>query len=166
MHADAMHSTPADLQRSLACLSHTSRFQILLRLLTRPWFVSELAQDVKLSQSCTTRHLQAMSRVGLVRSVRAGRRVFFEAERGAPVLAAFEACLGAEHTGPLSAGLTTDRSPAPPPRSRPAAAPKPRSRSAIAPRDGGAEAAEGAPEAPAAAGTRRGNGDDMEDFLL
>ncbi len=95
MHERAMQSDPAELQRSLACLAHASRFQILLRLLARPWFVSELAHEVKLSQSCTTRHLQAMGRVGLVRSVRSGRRVFFEAERGAPVLAAFEACLGA-----------------------------------------------------------------------
>ena len=37
--------------------------------------MSELAARVGLSQSCTTRHLQALERVGIVRSERAGKRV-------------------------------------------------------------------------------------------
>ena len=162
-----MHSPTSELQRSLACLSHSSRFQILLRLLTRPWFVSELAQEVRLSQSCTTRHLQAMSRVGLVRSVRAERRVFFEAERDAPVLAAFEACLGATHTGPLSAGLTTDRPATAAPRPRPSPARNDRSRSTIPPRGTGAiEAPDRVEAPPTTVPGRRGSVDDLEDFLL
>jgi DNA-binding transcriptional ArsR family regulator len=39
--------------------------------------VGELAVAVGLSQSCTTRHLQALERVGLVKGHREGRRVRF-----------------------------------------------------------------------------------------
>ena len=88
MHGRAMKAELTDLQRALACLAHASRFRILIELMERPRFVSELAVAVRLSQSCTTRHLQAMSRVGLVRGARAGRRVVFEVERSTPVLAA------------------------------------------------------------------------------
>ena len=39
--------------------------------------VSQLARAVRLSQSCTTRHLQALERAGLVKGVRDGKRVVF-----------------------------------------------------------------------------------------
>ena len=46
--------------------------------------VSQLAGAVRLSQSCTTRHLQALQRAGLVKRVRDGKRVLFRpAPRGA-----------------------------------------------------------------------------------
>lgn len=39
--------------------------------------VSQLAKAVRLSQSCTTRHLQSLERAGLVKGVRDGKRVVF-----------------------------------------------------------------------------------------
>jgi DNA-binding transcriptional ArsR family regulator len=48
--------------------------------------VGELAEAVGLSQSCTTRHLQALERVGLVKGHREGRRVRFRLRAEAPGL--------------------------------------------------------------------------------
>lgn len=165
------------LRRALACLSHASRFRILLQLLERPCFVSELARAVKLSQSCTTRHLQAMSRVGLVCGNRSGRRVFFEVQAGAPVLAAFTGCL--PPLAQTGAGLTTDRAAS----AGPGAAGGSRTRIATArARDRGRDTRHSAPrlrEARGALLTGTGsdrpapepeaiprNGHDLEDFLL
>jgi DNA-binding transcriptional ArsR family regulator len=61
----------------LACLGHTSRFEMVRQLLETERCVSELAVVVGLSQSCTTRHLQALQRHGLVCGARAGKRVMF-----------------------------------------------------------------------------------------
>jgi len=65
------------LQRRLACLGDPSRFRILATLLQSRPCVSELAQTVRLSQSCTTRHLQALSAAGVVRPEREGKRVVY-----------------------------------------------------------------------------------------
>ncbi len=61
----------------MACLGETSRFRLARALMGGERCVSELAVEVGLSQSCTTRHLQALSREGLVRRRRDGRRVLF-----------------------------------------------------------------------------------------
>jgi len=66
------------LHRALAVLAPPKRFQLLLLLLSGPdRSVSQLARAVRLSQSCTTRHLQALARVGLVKGTRDGKRVVF-----------------------------------------------------------------------------------------
>ena len=65
-------------QRRLASLAVPSRFAIARCLLDGPRCVTELARAVGLSQSCTTRHLQALTSVGLVSRARAGKRVNFE----------------------------------------------------------------------------------------
>jgi DNA-binding transcriptional ArsR family regulator len=66
------------LHRALAVLAPPKRFQLMLLLLTGPdRSVSQLARAVRLSQSCTTRHLQALARVGLVKGTRDGKRVVF-----------------------------------------------------------------------------------------
>jgi DNA-binding transcriptional ArsR family regulator len=65
------------LQRRLACLGDPSRFRILATLLQSRPCVSELAQTVRLSQSCTTRHLQALTAAGVVRPEREGKRVVY-----------------------------------------------------------------------------------------
>jgi DNA-binding Lrp family transcriptional regulator len=55
----------------LACLGDSSRFRLVLSILEHERCVSELAGDVGLSQSCTTRHLQYLEREGIVVGVRA-----------------------------------------------------------------------------------------------
>lgn len=61
----------------MACLADQSRFRIVLALAGAEQCVSALAREVGLSQSCTTRHLQALSRRGLVRGSRRGKQVIF-----------------------------------------------------------------------------------------
>ena len=69
----------------MACLGEVSRFGLVERLANGPRCVSDLAREVRLSQSCTTRHLQRLARSGIVRGRRDGKRVLFElcAERPA-----------------------------------------------------------------------------------
>jgi len=104
------------LQRLMLALGEPSRFRIVQVLGVRTHHVSELAGLVELSQSCTTRHLQALRRLGLVRTHREGKRVIAELT---PESAEAEALLEWLH----GAGLEARPSSAPPRRSarRPAA---------------------------------------------
>lgn len=91
MHRRAMKDS--DLQETrtrpvLACLGVTSRFRLVRALAEADRCVGELAEAVGLSQSCTTRHLQALERVGLVKGRREGRRVRFRLRAEAPGLGA------------------------------------------------------------------------------
>ena len=61
----------------MSCLGDPSRFQLVRRLLGGERCVSDLARQVGLSQSCTTRHLQALQREQIVRGERSGKRVLF-----------------------------------------------------------------------------------------
>ena len=70
-----MNESAHRLQRLLLVVGHRSRFRIVLELLLRPWHVGELATEIGLSQSCTTRHLQALARARVVRTHRSGKRV-------------------------------------------------------------------------------------------
>ena len=70
-----MNADHLDVQRVLAALGNSSRFRLAVELASGRKYVGELAIAVGLSQSCTTRHIQAMERVGIVRSERAGKRV-------------------------------------------------------------------------------------------
>ena len=70
----------------LACLGVSSRFRLVRALAVADRCVGELAEEVGLSQSCTTRHLQALERVGLVKGHREGRRVRFRLRADAPGL--------------------------------------------------------------------------------
>jgi len=72
-----MSESLSDAQQFLACISDPSRFRLLARLAAGERCVTDLALDVGLSQSCTTRHLQALQRQGAVRGVRQGKRVVF-----------------------------------------------------------------------------------------
>jgi DNA-binding transcriptional ArsR family regulator len=65
------------VRRLMSCLGDPSRFRLVRTLLERERCVTELAAAVGLSQSCTTRHLQALQREGLVRGKRDGKRVMF-----------------------------------------------------------------------------------------
>ena len=71
---------------ALACLGVASRFRLVRALAAAERCVGELAEVVGLSQSCTTRHLQALERVGLVKGHREGRRVRFRLRAETPGL--------------------------------------------------------------------------------
>jgi DNA-binding transcriptional ArsR family regulator len=64
-------------QDAIACLAVPSRFRLVRAIAEADRCVGELALRVGLSQSCTTRHLQALARAGLVESRRDGRQVRF-----------------------------------------------------------------------------------------
>jgi DNA-binding transcriptional ArsR family regulator len=75
-----------DVRPVLACLGVASRFRLVRELAGADRCVGELAAAVGLSQSCTTRHLQALERLGLVKGRREGRRVRFRLTVDAPGL--------------------------------------------------------------------------------
>ena len=72
----------------LACLGDRSRFRVVASLLDGEACVTELAARVGLSQSCTTRHLQALAREGVVLRTRQGKRVVFRVRDDDPRVAA------------------------------------------------------------------------------
>jgi DNA-binding transcriptional ArsR family regulator len=76
-----MNESTAPTRHLLACLGDASRFRLVLRLVEATRCASDLALDVGLSQSCTTRHLQAMERAGIVSGTRYGKRVLFRLRR-------------------------------------------------------------------------------------
>lgn len=65
------------IQQILSCLGEPSRFRMLRALKGGDLCVGDIAQRVGLSQSCATRHLQALQRAGLVVGLRSGKRVVF-----------------------------------------------------------------------------------------
>jgi DNA-binding transcriptional ArsR family regulator len=83
MHGHAMKIS-ASIQQRLACLGDASRYRLVMALASGPRCVSDLADDVGLSQSCTTRHLQALQAMGLVRRMRDGKRVMVQLNRDEP----------------------------------------------------------------------------------
>jgi ArsR family transcriptional regulator len=72
----------------LACLGDRSRFELVRRIATRAECVSELASQVGLSQSCTTRHLQVLVRRGVVQGQRRGKKVVFQLRDDRPEISA------------------------------------------------------------------------------
>ena len=73
-----MHQKASKLHDALAVLAPPRRFQLMLLMLAGvDRSVSQLAESVGLSQSCTSRHLQALERAGLLKRVRDGKRVVF-----------------------------------------------------------------------------------------
>jgi len=108
MHAHAMISHPSGLHGALAVLAPPRRFQLLVLMLDGvDRSVSQLADAVGLSQSCTTRHLQALARAGLVKGTRDGKRVVFRVaprdEAAREVLASVSRALGRD-AGQFSPG--------------------------------------------------------------
>jgi len=83
MHGHAMN-IGSSTQRRLACLGDASRYRLVMALATGARCVTDLAAAVGLSQSCTTRHLQALQAVGLVERVRDGKRVMIRLKRDEP----------------------------------------------------------------------------------
>ena len=74
-------------RRIFACLGDPSRFRLVATLIASEFCVTDLAREVGLSQSCTTRHLQALQREGLVAGIRRGKRVMFRVRTDEPMIA-------------------------------------------------------------------------------
>ena len=85
MNSKSQRGTSA--RDAMACLAVDSRFRLVKALADGDRCVGELAVSVGLSQSCTTRHLQALERAGLVEGRREGRRVRFTLCAGVPTAA-------------------------------------------------------------------------------
>jgi DNA-binding transcriptional ArsR family regulator len=87
----------ARTQDAIACLAVPSRFRLVRAIAEADRCVGELAQWVGLSQSCTTRHLQALARAGLIESRRDGRHVRFRLRTDTgPAQGLLEIVLGGE----------------------------------------------------------------------
>jgi len=70
----------------MACLGDPSRFRLVQALIGTARCVTDLAAEVGLSQSCTTRHLQALERRHVVRGTRDGKRVLYRIRDDRPDL--------------------------------------------------------------------------------
>lgn len=147
-------------------LGDPSRFRILTLLREGERRVGEVADAVGLSQSCTTRHLQVLTRSGLVERTPRGREVRVAL---APAAAALLAALtGADvpsltpparrsgrRGGPATAAAGGAKAPAPPAELEPPRADPPSSDTPPTPQ----------PE-PAAPSARQPLRSTLEDFLL
>src|SRR6267142_296025 len=77
----------ANAQRVLACLGDPSRFRMVALLAGGDRCVTDIAREVRLSQSCTHRHLQVLLRHAIVSRVRQGKRVLFRLRDDEPDMA-------------------------------------------------------------------------------
>jgi ArsR family transcriptional regulator len=103
-------------QRLLACIGDPSRYRLLVRLSEQRLCVSELATEVGLSQSCTTRHLQALTAVGLVRPAREGKRVVYAVRDDDPEVERLVHWVRGVSPGAIPPGTIQPPVPPPPPR--------------------------------------------------
>jgi DNA-binding transcriptional ArsR family regulator len=168
-------------RRILACLGDPSRFKLVASLQGGTRCVTDLATAIGLSQSCTTRHLQALRREGLVSASRDGKRVLFRLRLDEPGIAELIAWARAIGSGDESApfpdpGSFAEKPPVlrpPPSTTRPETA---RGSSPRVPMPTPARSETGVEAEPAAVvPPARSNGDnessvlrrsDIEDFLL
>lgn len=163
-----MTGSTARIRRLMSCLGEPSRFE-LVRLLARgERCVTDLAAQVGLSQSCTTRHLQALQREGLAEGRRDGKRVLFHLLAEEPQVADLIAWAISARARPGADGRSIA------PRDRSAT---PRRRTSIPRPEARASAEPPAPPRPAEPPVReavlladppprRPPGGDIEDYLL
>ncbi len=97
-----MDKNPAS-RRMLASIGDFSRFYIVGCLGSGSLCVTELANLVGLSQSCTTRHLQALAGAGIVRGTRDGKRVIYTLCMDEPRVASLVSWLRTEGHEPIPA---------------------------------------------------------------
>ena len=98
-----MNDEASRFRQRIACISDSSRFEIVLLLSAGDLCVSAVARRIGRSQSCTTRHLQALQRLGLVRGRRDGKQVLFEVCAAEPeIRMVIEAAGAGVSTGPGS----------------------------------------------------------------
>jgi DNA-binding transcriptional ArsR family regulator len=72
-----MNGSRLAAQSLMACLGEESRFRLVQALIGGARCVTDLASEVGLSQSCTTRHLQALESRRVVSGKREGKRVLY-----------------------------------------------------------------------------------------
>ncbi len=162
-----MNSRDRRLHEVFAVLAPPRRFELLALLVAGGnRSVSQLAEAVGLSQSCTTRHLQALEMMGLVRGERDGKRVVFRVHATDAAAGSVLASLGVGGTalepGEYDARPRTEALPTPP---RPAARTRPAARIPAPETVVSPPVAESAIEsATRPAPVRRR--DEIEDFLL
>lgn len=108
MHSDAMQDATEKLRRLIQAAGDPSRYRILLALCARERWVSDLATEIALSQSCTTRHLQALESAGVIHTRRAGKRVLaafaFEDAEVAKLASWLRATAGIDAYAPTAEG--------------------------------------------------------------
>jgi len=166
MHVHAMDMRGRTTQGLMACLGEESRFRLVKALTGGARCVTDLAAEVGLSQSCTTRHLQALERRHIVRGTREGKRVLYGLREDEPALVPLLAwALPVEWGGVRSARKTALATRRPrPPRAlaatppAPVATPSPPAERIPATNDPGPELVP--PPRP------RLRGSEIEDFLL
>lgn len=95
MHYHAMNDSTHRARELMACLADASRWRLTQALRESPRCVTELAAEVGLSQSCTTRHLQALTREAIVERRRTGKRVLFRLRTEDSAVASLLAWAGA-----------------------------------------------------------------------
>lgn len=95
---------PLDVQRALATLGEPTRFRIIELLAEKPRTVGEVAEALGALQPQTTKHLQALEALGVIRVHRLGRRRVARLDRGAFAQLA-EYFVGLSAAGPDDAEL-------------------------------------------------------------
>lgn len=110
-----MNDRQRRVQQLLLVLADRSRFHMLCVLAEHPVHVSELGRAVGLSQSCATRHVQALSSAGAVECRRDGKRVMVQVRTEDEVVRTLIAwMLGAgEAPAAVAAPVAKAESPAP-----------------------------------------------------
>lgn len=164
------------VQELLLVLADRSRFHMLCVLAERPVHVSELGRAVGLSQSCATRHVQALTSAGAVECRRDGKRVMVQVRTDDDVVRTLvswmtgESGTAARIAAPPAARAAAVPSPAPPSPARAGGSPASRKsqtkeRTPVPAPDSGTPApaqAEQAPSMDSLPAARRA----LEDFLL
>lgn len=166
-----MNATLTRHHHLLAAVGHASRFRLFQLLADRERCVTELAAQVGLSQSCTTRHVQALVAAGAVVAKREGKRVRVRLRLERPEVAGLLAWCTGGAAAPGAASDVADHAPSAArraSRARAAAAPTaanpplpPRAAPATA-ISGTNVASESAPSLPRPRPVRS----ELEDFLL
>ena len=108
MHRGAMNDERPPTQLLMACLGDASRFRLVQAMMPGARCVTDLAADVGLSQSCTTRHLQSLERGRLLLRVREGKRVIYRLSPEEPASSLVAWALGG---GVMPAGERHDGGP-------------------------------------------------------
>ena len=86
MHRHAMDRANPPTRILMACLGDASRFRLVKVLIGGQRCVTDLAAEVGLSQSCTTRHLQALEKRRVVEGTRVGKKVMYRLRHEEPGL--------------------------------------------------------------------------------
>lgn len=102
MKIDGFEEKIADAVRLLKVISNESRLQILCSLLETPLTVSEINQQIDLSQSALSQHLAKLRALELVDTTRDGLNIYYSVSK--PVVAKLLKALQEEFCQPNSMG--------------------------------------------------------------